>query len=101
MNTQRNDTPGKSGKKSANRLSRDGKWRSFPRVPHRLQYVSSSTYFARTKIKGKLIRESLETTVWTNAQVKLVDFLKEKHANGAKAKKPKIFFREAVELLKG
>jgi hypothetical protein len=58
------------GKKSANRLSKDGKWRSFPRVPHWLQYVSSGTYFARIKIKGKLIRESLGTTVWTNAQLK-------------------------------
>jgi hypothetical protein len=61
MRTQTTDLLGASGKKSANRLSPDGKWRSFPRVPHLLQYVSSGTYFARIKIKGKLIRESLGT----------------------------------------
>jgi hypothetical protein len=78
MNIQTENVPGTSGKKNANRLSSDGKWRSFPRVPHLLQYVSSGTYFARIKIKGKLIRESLETTVGTIAQLKLVDFLKDK-----------------------
>jgi len=50
-------------KKSAVRISKDGKWRSFPRVPHLLQYVSSETYFARVKIWGRIVRESLETTV--------------------------------------
>jgi hypothetical protein len=50
--------------KSTNRPSQDGKWRSFPRVPHLLQYISSGTYFARIKIKGKFIRESLGTTVY-------------------------------------
>jgi hypothetical protein len=65
-----------------------------------LQYVSSGTYFARIKIKGKLIRQSLETTVWTTAQLHLVDFLKDKHANGAKTGKTKFFFRDAVELFK-
>jgi len=42
-----------------------------------LEYVSSGTYFARIKIKGKLIRQSLETTVWTITQLKLVDFFKD------------------------
>ncbi|MDR3457720.1 MAG: hypothetical protein P4N60_09765 [Verrucomicrobiae bacterium] len=100
METLNNDLHGTSGKKSANRLSKDGKWRSFPRVPHLLQYASSGTYFARIKIKGKLIRESLGTIVWTDAQVKLVDFLKDQHTNGAKTDKPKFLFADAVELLK-
>jgi hypothetical protein len=39
-------------KKNANRLSTDGKWRSFPQVPHWPQYVSSGAPFARLKIKG-------------------------------------------------
>jgi integrase len=100
MNTQTSDSLGTGGKKSANRLSPDGKWRSFPRVPHLLQYVSSGTYFARIKIKGKLIRESLGTVVWTDAQLKLVDFLKEKHTHGAKTDKPRVLFPEAVEMYK-
>jgi integrase len=65
-----------------------------------LQYASSGTYFARIKIKDKLIRQSLGTTVWTTAQLKLVDFLKDKHANRKKAEKPKVHFRDAVELLR-
>jgi hypothetical protein len=40
-------------------LSNDGKWRYFPKVPNLLQYVSTGTYFARVKIKGKTIRQSL------------------------------------------
>jgi hypothetical protein len=49
-----------SGKKSANRLTTDGKWRSIPQVPHWLQYTGSGTYFARIKFKGKPIRESMD-----------------------------------------
>jgi len=56
-----NGSHGTSGKKSANRLSTDGKWRSFPKVPHWLQYIHSGTYFARIKIKSKLI---LEARAW-------------------------------------
>ena len=94
-----NEKPSKGArKKSAVRLSKDGKWRSFPRAPHLLQYVASGTYFARIKIRGKIIRQSLETTVWTTAQLKLVDFLKDKHTNNTKAGTLKLFFREAVEL---
>jgi hypothetical protein len=40
-------------------LSPDGKWRSFPKVPNLVQYVSTGTYFGRVKIEGKTFRESL------------------------------------------
>ena len=43
------------------KLSKDGKWRSFPKVPHLLQYLSSGQYFGRTKVNGKVICRSLET----------------------------------------
>jgi hypothetical protein len=46
-------------------------------VPNLLQYVSSEKYYARIKVNGKLIRQSLATDVWTTAKLKLVDFLKE------------------------
>ena len=49
----------------SSKLSKDGKWRSFPKVPHLLQYVSSGQYFGRIKINGKVIRQTLETDVWT------------------------------------
>ena len=42
-------------------LSKDGKWRSFPKVPHLLQYVSNHSYYGRIKLNGKIIRDSLKT----------------------------------------
>lgn len=68
------------------RLSKDGKWRSFPKAPGLLQYVSTGKYFARVRVHGKLFRQSLETTVFTTAKEKLPDFVKEhrtkKHPEG-------------------
>jgi hypothetical protein len=52
INTKR-DTKPKS--KRAEHLSPDGKWRSFPKVPNLLQYVSTGAYYARQKVAGKLI----------------------------------------------
>lgn len=49
-----------SGKRLV-KISKDGKRRSFPKVPHLLQHVSSDSYYARTKVNGKSIRQSLET----------------------------------------
>jgi hypothetical protein len=68
-------------RKREEHLSSDGKWRSFPKVPHLLQYVISGNYFGKVKINGKTIRQSLETTVWSTAQLRLNDFLKEHREN--------------------
>ena len=100
MTTENNIKPAVGGKKSAARLSKDGKWRSFPKAPRLLQYVSSGTYYARLHTGGKIIRQSLGTTVWTTAQLKLVDFLQDKQTNKSTVAKPKIFFKDAVELFK-
>jgi integrase len=82
-------------RKRDDRLSSDGKWRSFPKVPHLLQYVISGNYFGKVKIKGKVFRQSLETTVWTTAQLRLNEFLKDHRENRNKVDPPK--FGEAVE----
>jgi len=76
MSTTTEHTP-TMGKRinTASHLSKDGRWRSFPRVPHLLQYLNSGSYFARIKIKGKIIREGLEPKVWSVAQLKLVVFI--------------------------
>jgi integrase len=58
-------------------LSTDGKWRSFPKVPNLLQYVVAGTYYAKCKIKGKRVRVTLETDVFTTAKLRLADKLKE------------------------
>jgi hypothetical protein len=42
--------------------------------------VSSGIYYARIKVNGKLIRQSLKTNVFTTAKTKLLDFLKEQRA---------------------
>lgn len=98
MSTDTESTPGGRTKRTADRQSKDGKWRSFSRVPHLLQYVSSGTYFARIKIRGKIIRESLETDVWSTAQLRLVDFLKAKQGGSQIDAIQKVSFSEAAEL---
>ncbi|MDR3457195.1 MAG: hypothetical protein P4N60_07085 [Verrucomicrobiae bacterium] len=87
-----------SSRKREEHLSKDGKWRSFPKVPHLLQYVISGNYFGKVKIGRKAVRQSLQTTVWTTAQLKLNDFLKENRENRNKVDPPK--FTEAVEWFK-
>src|SRR5208282_505493 len=98
MSTKPEQTPSGSEKRTAHRLSKDGKWRSFSRVPHLLQYASSGTYFARIKVQGKIIRQSLDTDVWSTAQLRLLDFLKEKHGSIQSDGTQKVSFGEAADL---
>ncbi len=93
MHDQR-DTEPSPRKRDAN-LSSDGKWRSFPKVPHLLQYVSSGSYYGRIKVGGKIIRESLQTNVWTTAKLRLADFLKQQQEKRGRVIAP--MFSEAVE----
>jgi integrase len=79
-------------------LSPDGKWRSFPKVPNLLQYVSNSNYYGRIKVGGKLIHQSLKTDVWTTAKLRLHDFLKKQKEDGERIAAPG--FKEAVALFK-
>jgi hypothetical protein len=77
-------------------LSSDGQWRSFPKVPNLLQYVSNGNYYGRTKIGGKVIRESLKTTVWTTAKLRPTDFLKKHQEARIRIDPPK--FSAAVAI---
>jgi integrase len=79
------------------RPSKDGQWRSFPRVPNLLQYVSNGNYYARTKIDGKVIRRSLDTAVFTTARLRLLDFLKDRKAAHTPTRQS-LLFSEAREL---
>lgn len=74
--TRRETKPEKTQRDAS--LSPDGKWRSFPKVPNLVQYVSTGTYFGRVKIEGKIFRESLETDVFTTVKLLLGDFIKKK-----------------------
>lgn len=56
--------------------SKDGKWRTFHKVPGLMQLVTAGTFYARVKVKGKVIRASLETDVFTTAKQRLPDKVK-------------------------
>src|SRR5438105_8140345 len=90
--------PGKTSRKE--HLSPDGKWKSFPKVPHLLQYVGTGNYFARVKVNGKLIRQKLrpETTVYSDALVRLPDFLKKQRKSKRHVKGAPVYFRDARTL---
>ena len=85
LDTER-DTKSRRDKR-ADRLSPDGKWRSFPKVPNLLQYASTGQYYARVKVNGKLIRRSLAVKTFEEAKLALLDFLKKeakaRHVIGA------------------
>ena len=85
-------------RKREEHLSKDSQRRSIPKVPHLLQYVSNGNYYARIRVNGKINRESLKTSVWTTAKLRLTDFVK-KHQEGRDTiVSPK--FSEAVEVFK-
>jgi integrase len=79
-------------------LAKDGAWRSFPKVPNLIQYVSNGKYYGRIKIGGKLFRECLKTKVWTTAKARLADFLKRQQEKKIEVVAPK--FSEVVEAFK-
>jgi integrase len=96
VTTEPNQPTTTTSKPRGHRLSSDGKWRSFPKTPHLLQYVSSGTFYGRTKVHGKIIRQSLETDVFTTAKLRLVDFLKANQE--ARTSVRAIPFTEALDL---
>ena len=58
MNRSQDTQTQTQSRKREEHLSKDGQWRSFPKVPHLLQYVSNGIYYARIKANRKRIRES-------------------------------------------
>ncbi|MBI5387807.1 MAG: site-specific integrase [Verrucomicrobia bacterium] len=48
-------------------------------MPHLLQYVPSGMFFGRVKVGGKLTRQTLKTSVFTTAKLRLGDFVKTQH----------------------
>jgi len=63
--------------------------------------VTSGTYFARVRIGGKLIRQSLKTDRISVARLRLTDFVKEERENleaRAEATKGRMTFAEALAI---
>lgn len=77
--------------------SGDGAWRSFPAVPNLLLYVSTGAFYGRVKVGGKIIRRKLNTTVFTTAKLRLLDFLKKERTETPSSEKPPTF-KAAREL---
>jgi hypothetical protein len=77
--TDQEQPPGK--RKREDHLSRDDKWRSFPKVPRLPQYVSSRNYFGKVKITRKQSWQSLGRMVWSAALLRLNDFRREHQEN--------------------
>jgi integrase len=94
--TQRADSPNPRRADKEPNISPDGKWKSFPRVPHLLQYIPSGMFYGRLKAGAKLIRQKLDTDVFTTAKLRLGDFIK---GQRRKAARPVAgTFAEAVAL---
>lgn len=77
MTTADTLSAGKRRNTEPGRLSKDGQWRSFPKVPNLIQYVPNGSYYARIKVGGKVIRRTLGTATFSTARLKLLDFLRE------------------------
>lgn len=95
QDTRRDEKPRKRNR--TERLSPDGKWLSFPKVPNLLQYVSTGLYYGRTKVNGKIVRRGLKANTFEEAKLALHDFLtketKRRHIVGAP-----VTFGEALGL---
>ena len=82
---QSTDSPElRRGKRETN-ISPDGKWKSFPRTPNLLQYVSNGVFHGRLKVNGKILKSSLETDVFTTAKLRLGNFVKNQRKKGARS----------------
>lgn len=57
--------------KREEQLSTEDQWRAFPKMPHLLQYVSNGNDYGRIKMRGKIIRESQNTIVWSAAKLRV------------------------------
>jgi len=75
-------------------------WTKAP-VANLVRYEPSGIYFARAKVRGKLIRKSLDTNVLSIAKLRLADVLDTEHkAVGATKTKiiGKMIFADALAL---
>lgn len=88
-------------KQSKHQTTQRSLWENSP-TANLVRYKPSGVYFVRARIGGKLIRKSLETPVYSVAQLKLADELK-KHRKLAELHTKaagKMTFGQAMELYK-
>ena len=83
-------------RKRDQRLPKDGQRRSFPQVPYVLQSVRNGNYYARIKVAGKVIHESLKTEARTTPGARPMDL--RKRLQEARTRLPLPKFSEAAGL---
>src|SRR5690242_1969381 len=80
----------------------ESEWQKTP-YSNLIRYVPSGTYFARMKIKGKLIRRSLKTKTLSVAKLRLADLEKEERKKATRSQAlllGKMTFADAVAAYK-
>ena len=81
------DSEAQNDRKREEHLSKDGKWRSFPKAPHLLQYVGNANYYGRIKVGGKVIRGEPQDHGLDNSQA-ATDGLSQGAAGGSRPSRP-------------
>src|ERR1039457_3570663 len=77
-------------------------WTKAP-VANLVRYEPSGIYFARAKVRGKLVRKSLETNVLSVAKLRLADVLDTEHKAVAPSQTKiigKMTFADALAIFK-
>jgi integrase len=77
-------------------------WQKTP-YANLIRYVPSGTYYARLRVKGKLIRKSLNTDLISVAKLRLSDFEKverQRSESGDSAASGKMTFKDAITIHK-
>jgi integrase len=92
----------KSRKSSPKASQPKGDWQK-TQYSNLIRYVPSGTYFARVRVRGKLIRQSLKTDVLSVAKLRLAD-LEKSEREAAESKdattKGRMTFGDCVDLFK-
>lgn len=81
--------------------SKGSPWKPHPKVANLVRYEPSGIYFARVRVGGKLIWKSLKTDVFTTAQLRLADFIKEQRTqlnSGTRTKSGKMTVADSVAI---
>src|SRR5581483_7265245 len=93
-------TVGMKTSKPKQKVETDSKWQTTP-VANRVRNAASGIYYARVRIRGKLIWKSLKTDIMSVAKLRLGDFLKEENhrAEATQANvRGKMAFRDALTI---
>ena len=89
-------------KSSPDQSEHDPNWTKTP-YANLVRYEPSRKYFARLRVKGKLIRRSLKTTVLSVAKLRLADLEKTERGNAASQEavaEGKMTFGDCLEVFK-